>query len=183
VLHPMGWDAFGLPAENAAIQRGVHPARWTYDNIAHMRRQLQRPRLLRTTGSASSRPAIPRYYSWSSSSSSACSRATSPTSERSLVNWCPQCETVLANEQVETGVAGAASPVVERELEQWFLRITAYARSCCGTSTGSRAGPSASHDAAELDRPERRARDPLPAWTTVRARSPSSRHGPTRSSA
>jgi len=127
VLHPMGWDAFGLPAENAAIQRGVHPARWTYDNIAHMRRQLQRlgfsydwEREIATCD--------PRYYKWEQLFFIRMLERDLAYKRRSLVNWCPQCETVLANEQVVDGRCWRCdSLVVERELEQWFLRITAYA--------------------------------------------------------
>ncbi|HLY37080.1 MAG TPA: leucine--tRNA ligase, partial [Candidatus Binatia bacterium] len=127
VLHPMGWDAFGLPAENAAIQNRVHPARWTYDNIDHMRRQLKRlgfsydwDRELATCD--------PRYYRWEQLFFIRMLERGLAYKRRSLVNWCPQCETVLANEQVEDGRCWRCdSPVVERELEQWFLRITAYA--------------------------------------------------------
>ena len=127
VLHPMGWDAFGLPAENAAIQNRVHPARWTYDNIDHMRRQLKRlgfsydwERELATCD--------PRYYRWEQLFFVRMLERGLAYKRRSLVNWCPQCETVLANEQVEDGRCWRCdSPVVERELEQWFLRITAYA--------------------------------------------------------
>ncbi len=127
VLHPMGWDAFGLPAENAAIQNRVHPARWTYDNIDHMRRQLQRlgcsydwERELATCD--------PRYYRWEQLFFVRMLERGLAYRRRSLVNWCPRCETVLANEQVEDGRCWRCdTPVVERELEQWFLRITAYA--------------------------------------------------------
>src|SRR5262252_1261266 len=127
VLHPMGWDAFGLPAENAAIQHGVHPARWTYENIDHMRRQLRRlgfsydwEREIATCD--------PRYYRWEQLFFVRMLERGLAYRRRSLVNWCPRCETVLANEQVEDGRCWRCdSPVVERELEQWFLRITAYA--------------------------------------------------------
>src|SRR5690242_14832710 len=127
VLHPMGWDAFGLPAENAAIQNRVHPARWTYDNIDHMRRQLQRlgcsydwERELATCD--------PRYYRWEQLFFVRMLERGLAYRRRSLVNWCPRCETVLANEQVEDGRCWRCdTAVVERELEQWFLRITAYA--------------------------------------------------------
>jgi leucyl-tRNA synthetase len=127
VLHPMGWDAFGLPAENAAIQHGVHPARWTYDNIAHMRRQLRRlgfsydwAREIATCD--------PRYYRWEQLFFVRMMARDLAYKRRSIVNWCPRCETVLANEQVEDGRCWRCdTAVVERELEQWFLRITAYA--------------------------------------------------------
>ncbi|MBI5286453.1 MAG: leucine--tRNA ligase [Deltaproteobacteria bacterium] len=127
VLHPMGWDAFGLPAENAAIQHGIHPARWTYENIAYMKRQLKRmgfsydwDREITTCS--------PEYYQWNQwlflkmYERGLAYRMYSP------VNWCPNCQTVLANEQVERGGCWrCGSGVEEKQLEQWFLRITAYA--------------------------------------------------------
>jgi len=127
VLHPMGWDAFGLPAENAAIEHGVHPARWTHDNIEHMRRQLRRlgfsydwERELATCD--------PRYYRWEQLFFLRMLERGLAYRRRSLVNWCAHCETVLANEQVVDGRCWRCDgPVVDRELEQWFFRITAYA--------------------------------------------------------
>jgi leucyl-tRNA synthetase len=127
VLHPMGWDAFGLPAENAAIQHGVHPARWTSDNIEHMRRQLKRlgfsydwDRELATCD--------PAYYRWEQLFFVRMLDRGLAYKRRSVVNWCSHCETVLANEQVVDGACWRCdTPVIERELEQWFLRITAYA--------------------------------------------------------
>jgi leucyl-tRNA synthetase len=127
VLHPMGWDAFGLPAENAAIQHGVHPARWTYDNITHMRRQLQRlgfsydwTREVATCD--------PRYYRWEQLFFLRMLERGLAYKRRSIVNWCAHCATVLANEQVVDGRCWRCEGEVgERELEQWFFRITAYA--------------------------------------------------------
>src|SRR6266852_4572819 len=127
VLHPIGWDAFGLPAENAAIKHGVHPARWTYDNIAHMRGQLRRlgfsydwERELATCA--------PRYYRWEQLFFLRMLERGLAYKRRSVVNWCARCATVLANEQVVDGRCWRCDgPVTERELEQWFLRITAYA--------------------------------------------------------
>src|SRR5262245_24657254 len=127
VLHPIGWDAFGLPAENAAIQHGAPPARWTYDNIAHMRRQLRRlgfsydwDRELATCR--------PEYYRWEQLFFLRMLERGLAYRGRASVNWCPSCATVLANEQVIEGRCWRCdSVVVERELEQWFLRITAYA--------------------------------------------------------
>jgi leucyl-tRNA synthetase len=127
VLHPIGWDAFGLPAENAAIKNDVHPARWTYDNIAHMRTQLRRlgfsydwERELATCD--------PEYYRWEQLFFLRMLERGLAYRKRSVVNWCPQCATVLANEQVVDGRCWRCdSAVVERELEQWFFRITAYA--------------------------------------------------------
>ncbi len=127
VLHPMGWDAFGLPAENAAIQHGVHPAKWTADNIVHMRRQLRRlgfsydwERELATCD--------PAYYRWEQLFFVRMLERGLAYRRRSVVNWCRHCETVLANEQVVDGACWRCdTPVTDRELEQWFLRITAYA--------------------------------------------------------
>ena len=127
VLHPIGWDAFGLPAENAAIKNNTHPARWTYDNIAHMRQQLRRlgfsydwARELATCD--------PEYYRWEQLFFLRMLERGLAFRKRSLVNWCPQCATVLANEQVVDGRCWRCdSAVVERDLEQWFFRITAYA--------------------------------------------------------
>ncbi len=126
VLHPIGWDALGLPAENAAIQRGVHPERWTRDNIASMKRQLQRLGFS-YPWSREIASCDPEYYRWNQwfflrmLEKGIAYRAKAP------VNWCPQCQTVLANEQAEGGVCWRCASVVEqREMEQWFLRITAY---------------------------------------------------------
>src|SRR5213596_3995484 len=132
VLHPMGWDAFGLPAENAAIEHGVHPARWTYDNIDHMRRQLRRlgfsydwERELATCD--------PRYYRWEQLFFLRMLARDLAYKRRSSVNWCPTCATVLANEQVVDGGCWRCGTAVElRELDQWYLRITAYAEELLG---------------------------------------------------
>jgi leucyl-tRNA synthetase len=127
VLQPMGWDAFGLPAENAAMQKGIHPADWTYDNIAYMRDQLKRlgfgydwQRELATCD--------PAYYRWEQwfflrlLEKGLVYRKTAP------VNWCPSDQTVLANEQVIDGCCWRCdTPVVRKEISQWFLKITAYA--------------------------------------------------------
>ena len=127
VLHPIGWDAFGMPAENAAIERGAHPAAWTRDNIAYMREQIRRmgfsydwTRELATCD--------PAYYRWEQRFFVAMLEQGLAYRRKSIVNWCEHCQTVLANEQVEDGKCWRCeSTVVERELEQWFLRITAYA--------------------------------------------------------
>ncbi|RYU57806.1 leucine--tRNA ligase [Methylolobus aquaticus] len=127
VLQPMGWDAFGLPAENAAMQNGVHPADWTYDNIAYMRDQLKRlgfgydwQREVATCA--------PDYYRWEQwfflrlLEKGLVYKKTSP------VNWCPNDQTVLANEQVIDGCCWRCdTPVIRREIPQWFMKITAYA--------------------------------------------------------
>jgi leucyl-tRNA synthetase len=127
VLHPMGWDAFGLPAENAALARGLHPADWTYDNIEYMRRQLQElgysydwPRELATCD--------PDYYRWEQLVFIEMFRRGLAYKKEAPVNWCPACQTVLANEQVEEGRCWRCdSPVHLKELNQWFFKITAYA--------------------------------------------------------
>ena len=127
VLHPMGWDAFGLPAENAAIKRGVHPADWTYENIAYMRGQMQKlglsydwERELATCD--------PGYYRWTQWLFLLFYKRGLAYKAASRVNWCPGCNTVLANEQVVDGECWRChSPVEQRYLEQWFLRITEYA--------------------------------------------------------
>jgi leucyl-tRNA synthetase len=127
VLHPIGWDAFGLPAENAAIQHGAHPAAWTYDNIAHMRRQLQRlgfsfdwDREIATCD--------PTYYRWEQLAFLRMLERDLAYKRRGIVNWCANCNTVLANEQVIDGRCWRCDgPVTDRELEQWCFRITAYA--------------------------------------------------------
>jgi leucyl-tRNA synthetase len=127
VLHPMGWDAFGLPAENAAMARGLHPASWTYDNIDYMRGQLKElgysydwPRELATCA--------PDYYRWEQLVFIEMFRRGLAYKKKAPVNWCPKCETVLANEQVEGGLCWRCdTPVHLQELEQWFFKITAYA--------------------------------------------------------
>ena len=127
VLHPMGFDAFGLPAENAAINRGIHPVIWTMDNIERMRSQL------RSMGTVYDwdREIVtchPDYYAWNQwfflkmYENGLAYRASAP------VNWCPTCQTVLANEQVVDGKCERTGDVViRREMDQWFFRITDYA--------------------------------------------------------
>jgi leucyl-tRNA synthetase len=126
VLHPIGWDALGLPAENAAIKRGIHPEKWTRQNIASMKRQLQRLGFS-YPWSREIATCDPEYYRWNQwlflrmLERGIAYRAKAP------VNWCPQCATVLANEQAQGGICWRCkSAVDERELDQWFLRITAY---------------------------------------------------------
>lgn len=127
VLHPMGWDAFGLPAENAAIKEGVHPARWTYDNIEYMKRQLVRMGLSydwdREVTTCS-----PEYYRWNQWFFLRMFERGLAYRKSSFVNWCGSCMTVLANEQVIDGRCWRCdSEVIQKELEQWFFRITQYA--------------------------------------------------------
>lgn len=127
VLHPMGWDAFGMPAENAAIQHRSHPAAWTYENIEYMRGQLKKlgfsydwDRELATCHVG--------YYRWEQLIFLRMLEKGLAYKKNSFVNWCPKCETVLANEQVEDGCCWRCDSAVEqKELDQWFFRITDYA--------------------------------------------------------
>jgi leucyl-tRNA synthetase len=127
VLHPMGWDAFGLPAENAAIKNETHPAEWTYQNIAEMREQLQRLGYSYDwrREMASCRP---EYYKWEQKFFLKFLEKGLAYRKDSPQNWCPDCNTVLANEQVEDGLCWRCDTEVEqKDMEQWFLRITDYA--------------------------------------------------------
>jgi leucyl-tRNA synthetase len=128
VMHAMGWDAFGLPAENAAIQRGQHPAQWTLANVAHMKKQLQRMGFA-YDWAREINTCTPAYYRWNQWMFLRMLEKGLAYRKKSLVNWCPECATVLANEQVVEGCCWRheATPVEQRELEQWFLRITQYA--------------------------------------------------------
>jgi leucyl-tRNA synthetase len=127
VLHPMGWDAFGLPAENAAIDNGVHPAVWTHENIANMKTQLKRLGMSydwdRELASCD-----PSYYRWEQLVFIRMFERGLAYKRRSKVNWCPSCQTVLANEQVENGLCWRCDSVVTvKEIEGWFFKITDYA--------------------------------------------------------
>jgi len=127
VLHPFGWDAFGLPAENAAIQTGTHPATSTFDNIAHMKGQLQRLGIS-YAWEREIATCLPEYYRFNQWIFLKMFERGLAYRKRSTVNWCPSCQTVLANEQVVDGVCWRCGSVVEsRSLEQWFFKITAYA--------------------------------------------------------
>ena len=127
VLHPFGWDAFGLPAENAAIQHGTHPERWTLENIAHMKGQLQRLGIS-YAWEREIATCQPDYYKWNQWLFLRMFERGLAYRQRSTVNWCSSCETVLANEQVVEGACWRCdTPVGTRELHQWFLRITHYA--------------------------------------------------------
>jgi leucyl-tRNA synthetase len=127
VLHPMGWDAFGMPAENAALEHKVHPAQWTHDNIAYMRSQLKRmgfsydwDRELATCDAD--------YYRWEQWIFIKMYERGLVYRKKDLVNWCPACQTVLANEQVEAGACWRChGEVTKKELEGWFFKTTAYA--------------------------------------------------------
>ena len=128
VLHPMGWDAFGLPAENAAMKRGLHPRDWTISNIATMKAQMQRMgfgldwnREIATCD--------PEYYRWNQWFFLKMFERGLAYRKEALLNWCSECATVLANEQVVNGCCWRheTTPVEQRAMQQWFLKTTAYA--------------------------------------------------------
>ncbi len=127
VLHPMGWDAFGLPAENAAIQRGIDPRVWTKQNVAEFKRVMKRfgfsydwAREISTSE--------PEYYRWNQWFFLKMLERGIAYRKKSRVNWCTKCGTVLANEQVVNGCCWRheETPVESREIAQWFLKITQY---------------------------------------------------------
>jgi leucyl-tRNA synthetase len=127
VLHPFGWDAFGLPAENAAIKTGTHPETSTLENIAHMKGQLQRLGIS-YAWEREIATCAPGYYKFNQWIFLKMFERGLAYRRRSSVNWCPSCQTVLANEQVvDGGCWRCGTTVVTRDLEQWFFRITAYA--------------------------------------------------------
>jgi len=127
VLHPIGWDSFGLPAENAAIKRGVDPRKWTEDNIAQQRESMEQyacsfdwDRVLATHR--------PEYYHWNQWFFTRMFEKGLAYRKPSMVNWCPSCQTVLANEQVVGGLCERCDTlVVKKKLTQWFFRVTEYA--------------------------------------------------------
>ena len=128
VLHPMGWDAFGLPAENAAIENKIHPAQWTYDNIKYMKSQLKRmgfsydwDREFATCD--------PEYYRWEQLIFIKMFEKGLAYRKRTFVNWCESCQTVLAKEQVEDGCCWrhTGQEVIIKEMDSWFFKITDYA--------------------------------------------------------
>jgi len=128
VLHPMGWDAFGMPAENAAIASDVHPKQWTYENISYMKDQLKRmgfsydwDREITTCS--------PEYYKWEQLFFLRMFEQGLVYKERCFLNWCESCKTVLANEQVENGQCWRCGTQVHlKEYDQWFFKITKYAQ-------------------------------------------------------
>lgn len=128
VLHPMGWDAFGMPAENAAIQHGTHPAKWTYENIANMRTQLRKMGFSYDWDREFATCDVD-YYRWEQLIFLRMIERGLAYKKSSSVNWCPDCQTVLANEQVEDNCCWRCDNEVEsKELEQWFFKITSYAQ-------------------------------------------------------
>jgi leucyl-tRNA synthetase len=127
VLHPFGWDAFGLPAENAAIKNRTHPEKWTLENIEHMKGQLQRMGIS-YAWEREIATCLPSYYHWNQWLFLKMLERDIAYKRRSNVNWCPSCQTVLANEQVvDGGCWRCGTTVTVRELDQWFFRITQYA--------------------------------------------------------
>jgi leucyl-tRNA synthetase len=128
VLHPIGWDAFGLPAENAAIQRKMHPRDWTLSNIGEMKRQMHRMGFA-YDWNLEIATCEPGYYHWNQWFFLKMYERGLAYRKKALVNWCPECATVLANEQVVDGCCWRHenTPVEQRALEQWFLKITDYA--------------------------------------------------------
>jgi len=127
VLHPMGWDSFGLPAENAAIKHGIHPHKWTMENIEYMRGQLKGMGLSYDWDREVT-TCLPDYYRWNQWFFVKMVEKGLAYRKNGFVNWCTSCGTVLANEQVEDGRCWRCdTEVVQKELEQWFFRITAYA--------------------------------------------------------
>ena len=128
VLHPMGWDSYGLPAENAAIKNKVHPRQWTRDNIAYMKGQMQRFGFSYDWSKEIS-TCEPEYYRWNQWFFLKMLEKDIAYRRNSKVNWCPDCATVLANEQVVDGCCWRheTTPVQMKELEQWFFRVTKYA--------------------------------------------------------
>jgi leucyl-tRNA synthetase len=140
VLHPMGWDSFGLPAENAAIKNGIPPATWTLENIAFMRDKQLKRLGLSYDWDREVTTCLEEYYRWNQWFFIRMYERGLAYKKLSYVNWCPSCNTVLANEQVEQGLCWRCSSVVtHKELEQWFFKITAYAEellSYCDKLTG-----------------------------------------------
>src|SRR6201997_1385896 len=128
VLHPMGWDAFGLPAENAALKNGVPPREWTLGNVAAMKKQMRRMGF-GYDWSTEVTTCLPDYYRWNQWFFLKMFEKGLAFRKKSKVNWCPECQTVLANEQVIGGRCWRHEDTVveQRDLTQWFLRITKYA--------------------------------------------------------
>lgn len=128
VLHPMGWDSFGLPAENAAIQKGVNPKDWTLKNIAYMKEQLNNLGLM-YDWEREVTTCLPDYYKWTQYLFQQFYKKGLAYKSEAAVNWCEKCSTVLANEQVIDGKCWRCDSIVEKKyLSQWFLKITDYAQ-------------------------------------------------------
>ncbi|MFQ5454312.1 MAG: class I tRNA ligase family protein [Candidatus Zixiibacteriota bacterium] len=127
VLHPFGWDAFGLPAERAAIKRNIHPEKWTLDNIAISRSTLEKVGIsFDWTREVTS--CLPDYYKWTQWMFIQLFKKGLAYRKRGFINWCPEDKTVLANEQVVNGKCERCdTPVIKKEQEQWYFKITDYA--------------------------------------------------------
>jgi len=127
VIHPIGWDALGMPAENAAITQGIHPQEWTLGNISHMKKQLKRLGFS-YDWSREVNTCLPEYYKWNQWIFLKMLKKDLAYRKKSWVNWCPQCKTVLANEQVVGERCWRCESLVkQKEMKQWFLKITDYA--------------------------------------------------------
>ena len=136
LLHPMGWDAFGLPAENAAMKEKIHPAIWTDKNISYMRGQLKKMGFVYDWSREVS-TANPDYYRWNQWIFLKLYERGLAYRKMAAVNWCPQCTTVLANEQVESGNCWRCGTAVEsKEIKQWFFKITSYAEALLNDLSG-----------------------------------------------
>lgn len=158
VLQPMGWDAFGLPAENAAIKNKTAPAAWTYKNIDHMRSQLKSLGYA-IDWSREFATCRPDYYVHEQRMFTRLMRKGTAYRRNAVVNWDPVDQTVLANEQVIDGRGWRSGALVEkREIPQWFLRITDYAQNCWMASTSWTAGRNRSRPCNATGSAARRAR-------------------------
>ncbi|MBI5695691.1 MAG: class I tRNA ligase family protein, partial [Nitrospirae bacterium] len=132
VLHPMGWDSFGMPAENAAIKHGIHPHKWTLENIDYMRGQLKKMGLSYDWDREVA-TCLLEYYRWNQWFFIKMFEKGLAYKKKAFVNWCESCGTVLANEQVEDSKCWRCdNEVGQKELSQWFYRITAYAEELLG---------------------------------------------------
>ena len=183
VLHPMGYDAFGLPAENNAIKTGVHPRKATEDSIASFQRQF-RSWGISIDWSREFGTHEPRYYRWTQWIFLKLFERGLAYRKEAAVNWCPKDATVLANEQVIDGHCERCGTAVElRQLEQWFFRITDYADRLLDDLDDDRLAAPRGHDAAQLDRPLRGRRGHVLVPETGRRLLRSSRPARTRCSA
>ena len=181
----MGWDAFGLPAENAAIKRGLHPRDWTRANIAEMKKTHRRFAFSYDWDREIS-TCEPEYYHWNQWFFLKMLERGLAYRRQSRVNWCPECGTVLANEQVVDGCCWRheTTPVEQRELEQWFFASPTTPTSCSTTLDGSRAaGPSACSPCSATGSAARKAPKSISTSKAPDSRSAFSRRASTRSTA
>ena len=164
VLFPMGFDAFGLPAENAAIRHGIHPATWTFENIAAMRRQYDQMGAM-INWSREVITCTPEYYRWNQWFFLQMLKRGLAYRAKGAVWWCPKDQTVLANEQVLEGniCERCGTEVYKRDLEQWYFRITDYAEELLRDTEG-RTGRNGSRSCSATGSDGRRARGCASAW-------------------